>query len=88
MSKFSQIIYFRCTPLVGDERECERQANYGYILPPVTSAYLSTRNKFSFMYGRVEARVRGPIGDYLYARMLSLMIILISDEISFPRMTR
>jgi hypothetical protein len=62
----------RCTPLLDDDRECERQANFGYILPPVVSSYLSTRNKFSFMYGRVVTRVRGPIGDYLYARTYAL----------------
>lgn len=60
---------FRCTPLTNDvELECERQARFGYILPPVTSAYLTTRNKFSFVYGKVEARVRGPVGDWLYGR--------------------
>lgn len=59
----------RCTPIsTGDERECERQGNFGYIVPPVTSAFLTTRNKFSFMYGRVEIRCRVPIGDWLYAR--------------------
>ncbi|KAG5679686.1 hypothetical protein PVAND_009239 [Polypedilum vanderplanki] len=59
----------RCTPISNDERECSRQAQFGYILPPVTSAYLTTRSKFSFMYGRVEARLRAPIGDYLYAQI-------------------
>ncbi|XP_070491505.1 beta-1,3-glucan-binding protein-like isoform X2 [Chironomus tepperi] len=60
----------RCTPLTNDvELECERQARFGYILPPVTSAYLTTRNKFSFMYGKVETRVRGPVGDWLYGQI-------------------
>lgn len=61
-------IVCRCTPISVDERECERQGNFGYILPPVTSAYLTTRNKFSFLYGKVQVRCRVPIGDYIYAR--------------------
>jgi hypothetical protein len=63
-------IAYRCTPIStgDDERECERQGNFGYVLPPVTSAFLTTRNKFSFLYGKVEIRCRVPIGDYIYAR--------------------
>lgn len=62
----------KCTPISsGDvERECERQASFGYILPPVTSAFLTTRNKFSFMYGKVEIRCRVPIGDFIYAQTI------------------
>lgn len=60
----------RCTPIStsDDRRECERQGNFGYILPPVTSAFITTRDKFSFMYGKVEISCRVALGDYLYSR--------------------
>lgn len=58
-----------CTPLISREDECERKAMYGLqIIPPVTSAFINTRNKFSFQYGRVEVRAKLPIGDWIYPR--------------------
>lgn len=57
-----------CTPLENAVDECKKKANYGYIIPPVTSAFLNTRKKFSFQYGRVEIKAKLPVGDWIYPR--------------------
>ncbi|KAL0822272.1 hypothetical protein ABMA28_004387 [Loxostege sticticalis] len=54
----------RCTGTVGTE-ECSREASGALILPPVITAKVTTRNKFSFKYGRVEVRAKMPVGDWL-----------------------
>lgn len=57
----------RCT---SSERElCERTAFSYNILPPVRSARVHTANTFTFRYGVVEMRVRGPRGDWLYPQL-------------------
>lgn len=60
---------FSCTPLSSELYECERHALFGgYVLPPVSSAFLTTKNKFSFMFGKVEIRAKLPVGSYIYPR--------------------
>lgn len=56
----------RCTSSEPDL--CERTAFSYNILPPVRSARVHTADSFSFRYGIVEMRVRGPRGDWLYPR--------------------
>ncbi|CRK97738.1 CLUMA_CG011118, isoform A [Clunio marinus] len=76
----------RCTPiLTGNERECERQGSFGYILPPVTSSYLTTRNKFSFMYGKVQIRCRVARGDWLYSQILLQPIVSETTSLNSSR---
>ncbi|CAG9088980.1 unnamed protein product [Plutella xylostella] len=48
-----------------DTTECERRAGGASILPPVMTAKVTTRQRFSFKYGRVEVRAKLPKGDWL-----------------------
>lgn len=57
-----------CTPIEDPMKECEKNAKFGRIIPPITSTSLNTRDKFSFKYGRVEIRAKLPIGDWIYPR--------------------
>ncbi|XP_052128481.1 beta-1,3-glucan-binding protein-like [Frankliniella occidentalis] len=52
-----------------DQDLCERTAFSYNILPPVRSARVHTANSFTFRYGVVEMRVRGPRGDWLYPQL-------------------
>lgn len=54
-----------CTATV-DDKECSRQAGGFYILPPVVSAKVRTKDSFSFKYGRVVVRAKMPKGDWLF----------------------
>ncbi|KAJ8930601.1 hypothetical protein NQ314_016571 [Rhamnusium bicolor] len=38
--------------------------------PPVISSQISTKNKFSFKYGKVEIRAKLPKGDWIYPELL------------------
>nr|XP_034831536.1 uncharacterized protein LOC117988493 [Maniola hyperantus] len=53
-----------CTGQVGTE-ECCLQASGANILPPVTSGKITTRNRFSFKYGRIDVRAKLPAGNWL-----------------------
>lgn len=55
-----------CTATSDYEKECFRQANGFYILPPVVSAKVRTKDSFSFKYGRVVVRAKMPKGDWLF----------------------
>jgi hypothetical protein len=57
-----------CTPVENHMKECEKKAKFGRIIPPITSAFLNTRDKFSFQFGRVEIRAKLPVGDWIYPR--------------------
>lgn len=39
---------------------------FSYILPPVVASRISTKNSFSFKYGKIEIRTRLPRGDWIY----------------------
>lgn len=54
----------RCTQ--GWYYGCERTGTADIPLNPATSARLHTVDTFSFRYGTVEARVRAPVGDWLW----------------------
>jgi len=45
---------------------CSRQASYPWINQPVVSQRLRTKGVFSFTYGRVEARIKMPQGDWTW----------------------
>ncbi|CAG9855841.1 unnamed protein product [Phyllotreta striolata] len=55
-----------CTADASDTLGCRRSYNGGFLLPPVVSAQISTKNKFSFKYGKVEIRAKLPAGDWIY----------------------
>lgn len=55
---------YRCTGKV-DTTECKQEASGAQILPPITTPKLTTKNKFSFTYGRVEVRAKLPAGSWL-----------------------
>ena len=45
---------------------CERTGNGGNIINPISSARLRSANSFAFTYGKVEARAKLPLGDWLW----------------------
>ena len=53
-----------------DESECSngcsRTGYWDYIIPPVQSAKITTRQSFSFKYGKVEFEAKLPNGDWLW----------------------
>ncbi|CAB3247824.1 unnamed protein product [Arctia plantaginis] len=55
---------WRCTGKA-DSRECKQEASGAQILPPVITAKLTTRHKFSFTYGRIEVRAKLPAGSWI-----------------------
>ncbi|KAG5881370.1 hypothetical protein JTB14_005197 [Gonioctena quinquepunctata] len=56
-----------CTSLVGSQL-CNRRYD-GFLLPPVVSAQVTSRNKFSFKYGKIEVRAKLPKGDWIYPEL-------------------
>ncbi|CAH2039319.1 unnamed protein product, partial [Iphiclides podalirius] len=54
----------RCTGVLGTS-ECSREASGPLILPPIITAKVTTKNRFSFKYGRIEVRARMPLGNWL-----------------------
>lgn len=45
---------------------CERQGDGTNIINPISSARLRSSNSFAFTYGKVEARAKLPVGDWLW----------------------
>lgn len=45
---------------------CEREGSPDSIINPIRSAYVSTKNSFSFKYGTLEIRAKMPLGDWLW----------------------
>lgn len=60
------IISFNSCTGIPESTSCKMKPDAGYILPPVTSSRLTTKQKFSFKYGRVEIKAKLPKGDWLY----------------------
>ncbi|XP_055379153.1 gram-negative bacteria-binding protein 1-like [Condylostylus longicornis] len=58
-----------CTGVINREVECNRQAFAYRILPPIVSARITTKNKFSFKYGIVEIKAKLPKGDWLFPQL-------------------
>ncbi|XP_026319632.1 beta-1,3-glucan-binding protein-like, partial [Hyposmocoma kahamanoa] len=54
----------RCTGTLGTP-QCVREASGPQILPPIITGKITTKNKFSFKYGRIEVSARMPLGDWL-----------------------
>ncbi|XP_026666694.1 beta-1,3-glucan-binding protein-like isoform X2 [Ceratina calcarata] len=49
--------------------ECSRKVVNFNIIPPTISVRLTTKNSFSFRYGKIEIRAKFPKGDWLYPEM-------------------
>ncbi|XP_060535348.1 beta-1,3-glucan-binding protein [Cylas formicarius] len=58
----------RCTGVKGSP-ECYQRPEAWFIIPPVTSAQITTKGKFHFKYGRVEIRAKLPKGDWIYPEL-------------------
>ncbi|KAL1491801.1 hypothetical protein ABEB36_012344 [Hypothenemus hampei] len=58
----------KCTGLRGTS-ECYQRAIGWAIIPPVISAQLTTKGKFSFKYGRIEIKAKLPKGNWLYPEL-------------------
>ncbi|XP_077290193.1 beta-1,3-glucan-binding protein-like [Arctopsyche grandis] len=56
-----------CTAPIG--AECYVEAQNANILPPIISGKISTRNLFSFKYGKIEIKAKFPIGEWLYPEL-------------------
>jgi len=48
------------------DNACHRNGYYDYIISPIQSAKLITRDTFSFKYGKVEFEAKSPQGDWLW----------------------
>lgn len=46
--------------------DCTRTAQGWFILPPIQSAQISTKQAFSFRYGRIEVQAKVPAGDWIF----------------------
>lgn len=57
-----------CTGVVKPAYECYRKAQRNVILPPIVSAKISTKDLFSFKYGKIEIRAKFPSGDWILPR--------------------
>lgn len=60
------ILIFSCTPYTSSHSECSRKAGGYYILPPIVSANIQTKDNFSFKYGKIEVRAKLPIGNWIF----------------------
>ncbi|XP_073946827.1 beta-1,3-glucan-binding protein 1-like isoform X2 [Choristoneura fumiferana] len=59
----------RCTGMLGTA-DCAREASGAQILPPIITAKVTTKKKFSFKYGRIDVGAKMPLGDWLYPEIL------------------
>ena len=55
---------------------CGKKGLWDSPLPPVVSARLSTKGRFAFTRGTLEARVRVPVGDWLWSALWLLPVDL------------
>ncbi|CAH1105312.1 unnamed protein product [Psylliodes chrysocephalus] len=51
---------------IKDTSDCRITPDAGFIVPPVLSSKITTKNKFSFKYGKIEVRAKLPRGDWIY----------------------
>ncbi|KAJ8944325.1 hypothetical protein NQ318_016132 [Aromia moschata] len=58
----------RCTGVVGSPT-CVNRYDAGFILPPIVSAQITTKNKFHFKYGKIEIRAKLPKGEWIYPEL-------------------
>lgn len=63
------------------EESCDRQAGGNIIINPIRSAQLTTKNSFSFRFGRVEVVAKTPRGDWLWPGKIAFCGILRSIHV-------
>ncbi|XP_049819666.1 beta-1,3-glucan-binding protein-like [Aethina tumida] len=56
----------KCT---GSPYTCYRKAQGQFIVPPVLSSQINTKNKFAFKYGKIEVRAKLPEGNWIYPEL-------------------
>ncbi|KAK9891864.1 hypothetical protein WA026_017352 [Henosepilachna vigintioctopunctata] len=57
-----------CTGKLGTT-ECLQKSQAFLIKPPILSAQISTKNSFSFLYGKIEFKAKLPRGDWIYPEL-------------------
>ncbi|XP_044766626.1 beta-1,3-glucan-binding protein-like isoform X2 [Coccinella septempunctata] len=57
-----------CTGKLGTT-ECSQEAASYIIRPPVASALITTKDSFSFQYGKIEVKAKLPKGDWIYPEL-------------------
>ncbi|XP_076763292.1 beta-1,3-glucan-binding protein [Xylocopa sonorina] len=67
ITTYGSLIVSDCTSMI--PAECSRRASSFNILPPVLSSRLTTKETFSFRYGKIEIRAKFPEGDWLYPEL-------------------
>jgi len=65
-----------CTGVSAKE-ECQKQADGWFILPSVASGKITTKDSFSFKYGKIDIRAKLPKGNWIYPE---LYLNALSDE--------
>lgn len=58
----------KCTSEFGSD-DCVRTRNRQSVLPPIVSGRFNTKNKFNFIYGKVEISARVPCGHWIYPEL-------------------
>ncbi|KAF5294932.1 hypothetical protein FQR65_LT10644 [Abscondita terminalis] len=57
-----------CTGIM-ESYQCMQTPKAWFILPPVFASQISTKDRFSFVYGVVEIRAKLPKGDWIYPQL-------------------
>ncbi|KAK5642298.1 hypothetical protein RI129_008465 [Pyrocoelia pectoralis] len=57
-----------CTGILGSD-ECIQKPKAWMILPPIFSSQITTKYRFSFVYGTIEIRAKLPKGDWIYPQI-------------------
>ncbi|KAK0163267.1 hypothetical protein PV327_006967 [Microctonus hyperodae] len=74
----------KCTGTIGTS-DCERESRGPYILPPVMSGSVNTKQSFAFVYGRIEIRAKLPRGDWIYP-VIALEPLNNAHDMSYPQL--
>ncbi|KAI4482941.1 hypothetical protein M0802_013582 [Mischocyttarus mexicanus] len=67
VTSYGQLNLAGCTSNI--PQECSQTAMAFNILPPIISARLTTKTRFSLKYGKIEIRAKFPEGDWLYPEL-------------------
>ncbi|XP_055383697.1 beta-1,3-glucan-binding protein-like [Condylostylus longicornis] len=57
------------TNCTGKHFDCRRVAHSFNILPPIVSSRITTKNHFSFKYGKIQIKAKLPKGDWLFPQL-------------------
>lgn len=63
--KLNNILYFSCTS--NKEKYCKKKYETdNNIVQPIVTGKITTKNKFSFKYGKIEVKAKFPIGPWIF----------------------